>query len=200
MYSVRSIYLSSNGSSLLKRLMSCRFDTVSVRHRMPRTQKTMRSPSRHLTRNWNSDANLSNSEFQILSGRGFSGVIAFICVWGCWPTNRRWLWISCRFVQKCSSHTWLEDGWLFLVNARVIVVSRGIGTIESSLRSDRLWVGELGRWRSLCQEVQQDSNKRFYFSPKDLWWRIDGGQNPTDLCGIDAVGLVPKTSLNEISS
>ena len=34
----------------------------------------------------------------------------------------------------------------------------------------------IGRWTPFCQEVQQDSNKRFYFSPKDLWWRIDGGK------------------------
>ncbi len=172
MYSVRSIYLSSNGSSLLKRLMSCRFDMVSVRHRMPRAQKTMRSPSRHLTRNWNSDANLSNSEFQILSGRGFSGVIAFICVWGCWPTSRRWLWISCRFVQKCSSHTWLEDGCFFLVNARVIVVSRGIGTIESSLRSDRLWVGKMEISMSRSSTGFKEEILLFSqgFMMKD-WWR-----------------------------
>ena len=183
MYSVSRIFLSSSGSSLLKGLMRawCPVDLtwfpwdiecLGLRKKcLPQVdiwQETLMQI-------------FPNCEFQILSGfppyhRGLIHRCHCHCLhchnWGCWPTSRRWLWISCRFVQKCSSHDWKMDVF-FLVNARVIVVSKGSRQLKVlSQAADH----QLGRWTPFCQEVQQDSNKRFYFSPKDLWWRIDGGK------------------------
>ena len=183
MYSVSRIFLSSSGSSLLKGLMRawCPVDLtwfpwdiecLGLRKKcLPQVdiwQETLMQI-------------FPNCEFQILSGfPPYHRGLIHRCHCHCLHCQQLRLLtdkpsLTLNIMPLCAEVfiPWLEDGCFFLVNARVIVVSKGSRQLKVlSQAADH----QLGRWTPFCQEVQQDSNKRFYFSPKDLWWRIDGGK------------------------